>query len=333
MKGAMIGAVGAAAVILIAFFAVTIIFSGVAHASTAIFTSNTPADGSWQRTNFEVEANFSAPTFGIETCRFTVYNGLSDTSPTYDARLCSCSSTQTRKTTVTVGSGQKCSIQGSGKCKVVLANKLCVNGNWDTGLATRTFSIDYTSPTIGTLVSFSPASPTTTDTIKFSFTASDLLSGLNPSEIKIFIDDDIVDRQCTGNAPFVCTVTTILSIGTHTFYIQVYDNAGNSAKTEKKSFTVQAATGCTSCVGDCQTTWSGCPCSSGQCTTSVGAGETSVTTGNRYCASGTCVTCQPTYTWNGADCASSGGGTSPSFTSVSISAPSIATEGQAFTVT
>jgi PKD repeat protein len=100
--------------------------------------------------------------------------------------------------------------------------------------SSRWLGIDKTAPTGD--ITHSPASPDTGDTVTFTATGSDALSGLKT--IQVYVDGSL-KNTCSGST--ICAYTGgPYSLGAHTYYAVFTDNANNSLTTSTKNFNVSA---------------------------------------------------------------------------------------------
>jgi hypothetical protein len=108
--------------------------------------------------------------------------------------------------------------------RVVDTGGLSTDSNQVSG---KTNSIeDITPPTIS--VSIDPSDPDTTETISFTVTANDNAGGSGIANISLYVDGNLVQTWTTAGTH---TYTDgPYSEGTHTYYVEAFDNAGNSAR-------------------------------------------------------------------------------------------------------
>ena len=113
-------------------------------------TINSPASGSWQKTNFSVSVSDSDTEARLFKCYYRVYSDVNgdgnddvgDLTRNWTERTCN------NPVTLTVGLGQDCRVEGTDRCKIqVKAVDNSGNDNWSPGLyESRKFSIDFTTP-------------------------------------------------------------------------------------------------------------------------------------------------------------------------------------------
>lgn len=185
---------------------------------------NSPAAGSWQSSDFSVDMTDKDDESGLKKCEYKVVSS-GTTTKDWTSRTCSS------KVTITVGSGKDCSHEGKNKC-TVYARAKDKAGNWGS-TTSRSFSIDWTKPTVS--VTHSPTEPTDIQTVTFTASASD---NIGITGIKIYVDGSL-KKTCTSSP---CSYTGgSYSVGSHTYYATAKDaanNAGRDPTKGTKSFTV-----------------------------------------------------------------------------------------------
>ena len=187
-------------------------------------TITSPSSGSWFNSSFSISVSDSVPAGAeLTTCW--------QTSPDLGVRTCNGSDT------VSAGSGGSCSTQGSNTCSVTVdAGSQQAGGGTSFGFggaSTRSFSIDYTSPTGS--VSASPTSVFTGDTITIPTTGADSHSGvdwLNFTKTGEF-------WSCGGASSCNHSFTTSESTaGDYTYTIFVFDGSNNTTGFTSNTVTV-----------------------------------------------------------------------------------------------
>ena len=118
-----------------------------------VTTISGPSPDDWQTNDFPVTLNFSdnqPGDSGLLSCKYQIWSGtvtniVYPTSGGWaSAGICSEGNTYTSGTTIPVGVGKYCSIEGEGKCGV---NTLVTDNVGNPGAATKSFDIDWTPPT------------------------------------------------------------------------------------------------------------------------------------------------------------------------------------------
>ncbi len=107
-------------------------------------TFNNPAASSWQKTAFDIDISDNDATSGLATCEYMVEsdNGSWTETKAWTARTCNSATSAN----ITVGAAAYCLDQGADKCRVTV--RATDNAGNVTTLAGRTFSIDYTGPSV-----------------------------------------------------------------------------------------------------------------------------------------------------------------------------------------
>ncbi|MDP2750454.1 MAG: PGF-pre-PGF domain-containing protein [Nanoarchaeota archaeon] len=130
---------------------------------------------------------------------------------------------------------------GSHTLNVTAADYGGIAGNNAT--SNTAFYVDITAPTI-TIILPQNASTITTSTTLVNFTATDTISGVNTSSIRVNFSGTVYTASnltCTGTTTLTCNLTSAaLSTGSYTLIVTAADNATNSA-TATSAFTVSIA--------------------------------------------------------------------------------------------
>jgi len=105
---------------------------------------------------------------------------------------------------------------------------------------TVTVTVDNTPPLIGTPTK-NPEEPSATQEVTVNVTVTDLVSGLKNVTLWYRTDDEWTPIEMTlTNGNWTATIPGQSEDVSVKFYIEAYDNAGNSAKTETYEYTVKA---------------------------------------------------------------------------------------------
>jgi hypothetical protein len=133
-----------------------------------------PAAGSWQRTDFDANLSYSDSKSGVDTCQYKVTNSTSITLDWTSAGVCSGNSWSILKS-ITVGSSGNCNDEGINNCTVYVRGYDELDNLGSEG--SRSFSIDWTPPTWSSNETNISGLTQTGDDVYFNITLQDGLSG------------------------------------------------------------------------------------------------------------------------------------------------------------
>jgi len=107
-------------------------------------TFNNPAAGAWKGADFDIDISDSDAGSGLASCEYMVEsnNGAWVTTQAWTARTCNSATS----VSITVGTGMNCPDEGTNTCRVTV--RATDNAGLVTTHAARSFSIDYTPPTV-----------------------------------------------------------------------------------------------------------------------------------------------------------------------------------------
>lgn len=189
---------------------------------------NSPAASSWQKAAFtaDVASDGDSGGSGLSACYYHVWDaGVGDWTTTWQTRT-SCPNGDA---VPSVGSGLNCRTQGSNQCTVYAFGSDAAGNNG--AMAQRSFSIDYTVPSVGTI---SPTSAITGTAVILSATVSDATSGLSSCNLVV---DGVDKGAMTVSGGTASKSYTFASAGSYQVHATCTDAAGNTASGSDVSVT------------------------------------------------------------------------------------------------
>ncbi len=201
-------------------------------------TIDSPSVSSWQTSDFSVSATDTDQGSGLSSCEYRVDDGNDGSFGSWKSRTCDTSFT------VTVGSGQECTAEGTDSCKI---ETRATDGVGQTNTDTRTFSIDYTDPS-SSVDTLSTYQDTTSWTVSWTGTDNVDIDHYDIQYAKnggAWTDCVVDDGSTSMTFPNDCTASspTVSDGDTFDFRSRAQDTAGNVESYDTSDTTTTVDTG------------------------------------------------------------------------------------------